>query len=73
MIKKKFLKTAVFLFLSKIILHGESHSFNALEYDDLEFPDQEEMFSSIDDLLTYLRVELLGEPLVKQVWMNTVL
>lgn len=52
MIKKIFLNTAVFLFLSKIILHGESHSFNALEYDDLEFPDQEEMFSSIDDFIS---------------------
>ena len=72
MIKKIFLNTAVFLFLSKIIFHGESHSFNALEYDDLEFPDQEEMFSILMTLLTYLRVEL-GEPLVKQVWMNTVL
>ena len=51
MIKKIFLNTAVFLFLSNIIFHGESHSFNALEYDDLEFPDQEEMFSSIDDFI----------------------
>ena len=51
MVKKIILNTFVFLFFSQIVLYKESNSFNTLEYDSLEFPDQEEMFSSIDDFI----------------------